>query len=59
MAAKHQASPELLARHQAAMQIIQEMDQDERVLLLAYVVAPTAGIREAEEEAKGESTALA
>lgn len=40
---------QLLRRHLAAMKIVHELDEQDRVLLLAYVVGGTPRLRELEE----------
>jgi hypothetical protein len=40
----------VMRRHRAAMEIIEEIDPDDRILLLAYVLAGTERIRELEEQ---------
>ena len=44
--------PVVQRRHHAAMEIIHELDQHERVLLLAYVSAGSERLREFEEQEK-------
>lgn len=38
-----------MERHHAAMQIVQQLSEPERVAVLAFVVAPSPAVREAQE----------
>jgi len=43
-------TPDLLEWHRAAMEIIHDIDPDQRLLLLTMVVAPSRAVLEAQEQ---------
>jgi hypothetical protein len=45
---KHKPSRDLLRRHQKAMTLVKNLNEQDRILLLSYVIAPTPRIRDAE-----------
>jgi hypothetical protein len=49
MSSKFQPDTALIQRHIAAMRIVEELDPEDRVSLLAYVVAPSEAVLEAQE----------
>jgi len=50
MPSKFVTDSPLMRRHRAAMEIIEQLDEQERVLILAYVVAGSERIRLLEEQ---------
>lgn len=52
MASKPVPSTELMRRHLAAMRVVKQLDPEDRIALLSYVVHPTPQILEAQQNAE-------